>query len=127
MGKGEFHMRENRSKRLNFIKRLFRDRGNIHDLSPNTDDINEEHNILFNYFISLIDNYPGVIMLLSLDGKIISYSKEAINRYFGYDRKRPLSIEDIVSEESLTLMSSAFNKAKQGHTSQVEVKMFTKE
>lgn len=117
---------DNSSKHLNIFQKLFKSRDQISKLTFD-DNMNHDQKLFLTYFISLIDNYPGIIMLLSLEGNIISYNEKSVKRYLGLDSKQKFTFEEIVYKQDFPLLISAFNKAKLGSTTQVEVKMFTKD
>lgn len=118
-------MDKENKRHFNLISKFFRKEKREPSISSDID-LKVEHELLINYYLSLIENYPGVFLLLSLDGEIIAYNKAAMGYYLGYNHLNKLNIKDTVTKEDFSILASAFHQTKRGKTSQVEVEMLSK-
>lgn len=116
---------KNRNELTFFSKLLGRNMDKDALLSPVN--LEEEHRTLLKYYVAFIESYPGIVLLFSLDGEIVTYNKDSIQRYLGYKNVRQFDFQQIVATEDYSLFNTSFEKAKHGETSQVEFQIHTKD
>lgn len=78
-------------------------------------------NTLLDYYISFVQNHPDIILVFSLEGKVVSHNKSSINEYLGYRSKQNIPFKELISENNYTLLTSTFHKATKGKSKRVEI------
>src|SRR5690625_1272858 len=78
---------------------------------------------LLDYYTSLVQNHPDIILVFSLDGKVISQNREVFIQYLGYHPEKDIEFKELVSEETYALLHTSFNKATNGETGRQRVEI----
>src|SRR5699024_4365921 len=113
-------MTGNNPKHFKFLRNLFKNRNNIRKPINRIEAV-EIGSRLLDYYISLLQNHPDMILVFSLDGKVISHNRNSINEYLGYRPKQNIPFKKLVSEENYALLKFAFQKAVNGTSERVEI------
>src|SRR5690625_2414461 len=112
-------------KRTNFLKKLFKKRSNVARSIPTTE-MDQVVRILLDYYISFVQNHPDLILVFSLDGKLVTDNKRDINNLLGYRPKQKVLYKDLISKEQFELLISAFNTAKIGKSERIQFDILNK-
>src|SRR5690625_494361 len=107
----------------NFLKQMFKRRKGFD--KEFTNEVAEQ--TMLDYYISFVQNYPGMILVYSLDGEIITYNKKNVHQFFGYKRNGIVNFRKFVPEEKRTTLSEAFRQATKGSVTHVDVAITTKQ
>ncbi|MGY0692543.1 EAL domain-containing protein [Virgibacillus sp. FSP13] len=103
-------------KNSNFLRSLFK-QNNIK--TENTSPI--ENDILLDYYQSLANYHPDLIVVLSLDGKIISQNRKSLNEFLGYHSREKINYSDFINQDSYSTVQSAFYATLKGKPQRHEV------
>lgn len=114
----------NTSKKPSFLKRFFHKR---EDIEEHFSQVCAEQDNPLDYFISYVENQPDLILVLSLEGKVISYNRDKINEYLGYKPEQKIQLKEIVSEEDYDVLISTFHKTLEGKSKRVEIQALSKQ
>src|SRR5690625_7915370 len=82
--------------------------------------------ILLDYYISFVQNHPDLILVFSLDGKLVTDNKRDINNLLGYRPRQKVSYKDLISKGQYKLLTSAFNNAKNGKSERIQFDILNK-
>src|SRR5690625_1379652 len=111
-------------KRTNILKGLLKWPSN--DTSTSTEEMDFTERLLLDYYVLFVQNHPDLILVLSLDGKIVSDNKRDLNKLLGYRFRQNVSYKDLMSKEQCKRLTSAFNSAKGGKSERVQFEMLNK-
>lgn len=79
--------------------------------------LNQEVNKdFFNYFTSLTNNHPNIVIVLSKFGKILSLNNEKLQALLGKPITNDDDFQQFVFGDNIDLFEDTFNKTLQGHT-----------
>lgn len=79
--------------------------------------LNQEVNKdFFNYFTSLTNNHPNIVIILSKFGKILSLNNEKLQALLGKPITNDDDFQQFVFGDNIDLFEDTFNKTLQGHT-----------
>lgn len=124
--RGVLYMDNNKPRYSNLLKDLFKKRSNIQK-PINQIKSNKAKSTLLDCYISILEKHPDIILVFTLDGKLVSQNKNSINERLGYRSKQKLSFKELVSEEDYTLLQSAFQNASKGTSEIVTFDVFHKQ
>lgn len=113
-------------KRPGLLTHLFKKRSHFRQkLSESDMDIAEQ--MLLDYYVSFVNNHPDLILMLSLDGKIVSYNKGSINEFLGYRPRQKVNYKSLIPKDFFKLLTSAFDEAKKGKSKRVYFDILNKD
>lgn len=110
--------------RTKLLCHLFKKQTNDHELTNNGETTIDS---LLDYYISFVENHPDVILVLSLDGDIISHNKNRMNEHLGFRPRQKVNLKKLVSDGNLNSLKLAFNKAKEGNSERLQFDIANKE
>lgn len=87
--------------------------------------LNQEVNQdFFNYFTSLTNNHPNIIIVLSKFGEVLSFNNNKLHALLGKPIVNDEDFQQFLYGDNLDLLENTFNKTLQGHaeTCSIEIK-----
>lgn len=112
-------MTDHNSKQNSFLRSLFKKQSSnngVHSVTA-SDQIDTSFT---KKFLSFIKNHPDIILLFSLDGKVLSSNTRDLSDYLGFGAKKKIRLEDLFSKENLSLLKTHFQESTKGKTVQIE-------
>lgn len=114
------------SRSSSFLKQLFRKRKNF-EKAVISEEIELTEQTMLDYYISFVRNYPGIILVYSLDGEIITYNKKNVHHFFGFKKNEKINFDGLVPENKRSALSKSFRQATKGTVTYVDVEITTKQ
>ncbi|WP_188454961.1 EAL domain-containing protein [Virgibacillus oceani] len=105
-------------KKANFLKHLFKKNTNADSY---LDEQEMDENVLLHYYSSLAFYHPGLIVVFSPDGEILSHNRKSINEFLGYSPRKKLNYKELVTEQTYTILAAAFYNTLKGTTERHEI------
>lgn len=101
-----------------FLKRLFKKTPYEGTLHP---ELNQEENIIFDYYLDFAENHPDIFLVLSLTGEVLSRNTNSINELLGYSAKRKIDYSNYLSADNYSILQKTFHKSIKGVTKQRDI------
>lgn len=101
-----------------FLKRLFNKASREGAPHP---ELNQEENIIFDYYLDFAENHPGIFLVLSLTGEVLSRNTSSINELLGYSAKRKIDYKNYLSADNYSILQKTFHKSVKGVTKQRDI------
>src|SRR5699024_12539313 len=92
-----------------FLKRLFKKTPYEGTLHP---ELNQEENIIFDYYLDFAENHPDIFLVLSLTGEVLSRNTNSINELLGYSAKRKIDYSNYLSADNYSILQKTFHKSR---------------
>ncbi|WP_099157606.1 EAL domain-containing protein [Virgibacillus ndiopensis] len=104
-------------KKSNFLYSLFKKN---HVKDEQTYLSNPNNDVLLDYYSSLANYHPDLIIVLSLDGEIISQNRGSINEFLGYHPDDTIDYRDFVPGSTYKKLRSTFFETIKNGTNLIE-------
>lgn len=86
--------------------------------------LNQEVNIdFFNYFTSLTNNHPNIVIVLSKFGKVLSSNNKKLQALLGKPVVNHEDFQQFLYGENVDILENTFNKALQGHAEKCSIEI----
>ncbi|MCM3721309.1 sensor domain-containing protein [Solibacillus isronensis] len=86
--------------------------------------LNQEVNKdFFNYFTSLTNNHPNIVIVLSKIGKVLSLNENKLHALLGKPIVNDEDFQQFVWGDNLDLLENTFNKTLQGHAEKCSIEI----
>lgn len=97
-------------KSSSFLQKLFT------RLKNDNSELNHMDRTLLDYYLDFAENHPGIFLVFSLDGKLLSHNEGSINQLLGYSPKKKVNFKNLISEENYLILKTTFHKSIKGST-----------